>query len=121
MRALLGAATIALSVASGANGAEAQRPDVAPWSANGKDLYEKCSSTNGSVAHACGEYLLGILDGVIIAMPSNAQVVCPPSNISFLQLETIYTEWAKTHPDFFDKGREMAAVAALSTAFPCRK
>ena len=102
-------------------GFAAGRPDVASWSETGSDLYDKCSSANGTVAHACGEYLLGVLDGVITATPAKAQIFCPPDNLSFFQLETVYINWAKANPDLLGRARVLAAAGALSAAFPCSK
>ena len=51
--------------------------DLAKWSTTGYDLHEKCASSDSAVAHACGEYLLGLLDGAIMSMPADAQFFCP--------------------------------------------
>jgi Rap1a immunity proteins len=99
----------------------AQPADIAPWSATGRDLYEKCVSPDETVAHACGEYLLGLLDGVVMSMPTDAQLVCPPRSLSFFQLEVAYLNWGKANPELLDRSRGIAAAAALSAAFPCPK
>jgi hypothetical protein len=111
----------ALSISVLAFGAESSRPNIASWSTTGKDLYEKCSSANGTVAHACGEYLLGFLTGVVMATPANAQIFCPPANLSFFRLETAYIKWAKANPELLGRTLSMAAAGALSDAFPCSK
>jgi hypothetical protein len=103
------------------NAASAQRPDVAGWAATGRDLYGKCASAEATVAHACGEFLLGVLDGVVIATPKDAQVFCPPDHLSFFQLEAAYVNWAKANPDLLGRERAVAAAGALSAAFPCHK
>ena len=77
-------------------------------------------SVNNAIAHACSEYLLGVLDGVVAATPSNAQVFCPPDHISFFQLETVYINWAKANPNLLDRARLLDAAAALAAAFPCK-
>ena len=99
--------------------AEPQSVSTAGWSTTGRDLYEKCASADGTIAHACGEYLLGLLDGVAMAMPADAQLVCPPHSFSFFQLETAYLDWAKANPALLDRGRGIDAAAALAAAFPC--
>jgi hypothetical protein len=73
------------------------------------------------IAHACGEYLLGLLDGVVMSMPGNAQLVCPSQALSFFQLEEAYLKWAKANPELLDRSRGTAAASELSAAFPCRK
>jgi hypothetical protein len=100
--------------------AVAEQPNVADWSVSGQDLYAKCTSANDMIAHACGEYLLGVLDAAIGVMPANAQLFCPPSSLSFFQLETAYIKWAKANPDLLNQSRIRAAAGALSAAFPCR-
>lgn len=100
--------------------ATAEQADIADWSVTGADLYAKCTSANDMVAHACGEYLLGFLYASIAAMPANAQLFCPPSNLSFFMLETAYIKWAKANPDLLKQSRLRAAAGALSAAFPCR-
>ena len=99
----------------------AQSADIAQWSATGGDLYEKCASPDGTIAHACGEYLLGLVDGAIMSMPAGAQLFCPPAKFSFFQLEAAYISWAKANPDLLGRSRGMAAAGALSAAFPCPK
>jgi hypothetical protein len=99
----------------------AQQPNVADWSVTAHDLYEKCTSANDMIAHACGEYLLGVLDGVIGTLPANAQIVCPPDAVSFFQLETAYINWAKANPDILHQSRLRGAAGALSMAYPCPK
>jgi hypothetical protein len=119
MRRFLAAAAITLSVNTFAFGAE--RPDTASWATTGADLYKKCSSADGTVAHACSEYLLGFLTGVIMATPANAQVFCPPANLSYFELEMAYINWAKANPDLLGRSPSITAAGALSTAFPCQK
>jgi hypothetical protein len=121
MRSFLATAMATVTLSISAFGAEPSRPDIASWSTTGKDLYEKCSSANGTIAHACGEYLLGFLTGVIMATPVNAQIFCPPTNLSFFQLETAYIKWAKANPELLGRTLSMAAAGALSDAFPCPK
>jgi hypothetical protein len=96
-----------------------QSAEIAEWSGTGRDPYEKCASSDQMVAHACGEYLLGLLDGVVISMPPNAQLVCPSANLSFLQLETAYLNWAKANADLLGKDRGISAASALAATFPC--
>jgi hypothetical protein len=72
------------------------------------------------IAHACGEYLLGVLDAAIGVMPANAQLFCPPGSLSFFQLETAYMKWAEANPDLLHQSRIRSAAGALSAAFPCR-
>jgi hypothetical protein len=97
-----------------------EQPNVADWSVTGQDLYAKCTSANDMVAHACGEYLLGVLDAAIGVLPSNTQIFCPPASLSFFQLETAYIKWAKANLDLLPQSRIRSAAGALSAAFPCR-
>jgi hypothetical protein len=89
----------------------------------GKDLYEQCNSPATTAILACGEYLRGLLDGVIIAQPGSPQLLCPSPTLalSFRQLQTIYVNWAKANPDHLTSAVEIAAVSALLDAFPCRE
>ena len=98
----------------------AEQPNIADWSVTGQDLYAKCTSANDMVAHACGEYLLGVLDVAIGVLPANAQIFCPPTSLSFFQLDTAYIKWAKANPDLLRQSRIRSASGALSAAFPCR-
>jgi hypothetical protein len=109
-------ALLAVNVSTAARSAE-----IAQWSTTGKDLYEKCASAEGTVSHACGEYLLGVMEGVLAATPASAQVFCPPASVSFFQLETLYINWAKANPDLLGRAPVLAAAGALSAAFPCSK
>jgi hypothetical protein len=116
---------LAVTIMSGLSGAalaeEATRPDIASWSATGNDLYEKCTSANSAVAHACAEYLLGLMTGIVISTPANAQIICPPSSVSFFQLELAYINWAKAHPELLSREPSLPAAAALRAVFPCSK
>jgi hypothetical protein len=98
-----------------------QQSVEAEWSDTGQDLLEKCASQQTVIAHTCGEYLLGFLDGVVAATPANEQVLCPFDRVSSSQLETAYINWAKANPDQLGRARMLAAAGALSAAFPCPK
>jgi len=99
----------------------AQQSKVIDWSTSGRDLYQKCASADYATHHACAEYMLGILDGVVAALPANAQLFCPPKSLSFFQLENAYIVWAKANNDLLGRDRMSAATAALVSAFPCGK
>lgn len=108
------ASAMSLSAFHMASGREA-----ASWSTDGRDLLEKCTSSNDVVVHACGEYLLGVMDGVIAALPADSQLICPPASISFFNLESAFSNWAQRNPNLLSQSRLRAAVSALSTTFPC--
>jgi hypothetical protein len=118
MRIALKAAWLALLLIVGTS-LPAQAGDIAGWSNNGRDLYAKCASDSGTIAHACGEYLLGFMAAAQMALPANAQLICPPPEISFFQLEEAYIVWAKANPDLLGRSPGKSAAAALSAAFPC--
>ena len=101
--------------------ADAPASSIVEWPASGRDLYEKCASSDEAVIHACGEYLLGFLDGTVMALPTNAQIACPPSNLSFFRLEPAYLAWAKVHPELLNRPRGISAASALAAEFPCPK
>lgn len=115
----MGRALVAASVAALLASSSASARDIAGWPSNGRDLYVKCASADGTVAHACAEYLLGFMTGVQMALPASAQIMCPPSQISFFQLETAYINWAKSNADLLQRSPGMSAAAALTAAFPC--
>jgi len=95
--------------------------DAAEWPNTGRDLYTQCASPNRALAHACAEFLLGLMYGAIGTLSVKDQIFCPPQKLSFLQMETLYLTWAKVNPELLDHQAPWAASAALSAAFPCPK
>jgi Rap1a immunity proteins len=118
IRSCIYSVAICISLMSSSPPASAQQ--TAGWPTTGRDLYAQCASENLAIAHACTEFLLGFMYGVVGALPANRQILCPPSTLSFMQMETLYINWAKANPTLLNHQAPWAAGAALSAAFPCR-
>jgi hypothetical protein len=99
--------------------ANAQQAEIGYWSRTGVELLEKCNSTDSKIVHACGEYMRGILDGVVIVALPNGKVFCPADASTYAQLEQVYIDWAKANPEKLVARIEYAASWALAAAYPC--
>jgi hypothetical protein len=75
----------------------------------------------GPDSAACVSYLLGIIEGVMIAQnESKVSLLCfKDENITATQLAIIYVQWAQAHPDSIGGPRHRSAYEALRQKFKC--
>ncbi|MFC3231491.1 Rap1a/Tai family immunity protein [Marinibaculum pumilum] len=70
----------------------------------------------------CSGYLLGIIDGIVIARRDGAAPhFCPPEDgLTTAQLLPLFLGWTKDHPGMATQPARRSMRQALLAAYPCR-
>jgi hypothetical protein len=76
-----------------------------------EQLYEMCSSTDATLHKYCSIYVMGVVEGMVVA---NDPQLCLPGNVSYEQMTIIVREGLKA--TFHDQQGTHKALAAAAVA-----
>src|SRR5262249_21371294 len=92
----------------------------APASADsGYDLFSACQGTTPSPVWSQG-FCLGYVAAAFAAM-GGAGTICGPASVQRGQLQMIFENWARRHPELLREAQGDAVALALMEAFPCKE
>ncbi len=81
---------------------------------------EKISAEEASDAGFCGGYIIGIADGLQIAVERKKVKICVPHGVTGEQTARIVEKYLRENPQELHKPMRTNAIAAFSKAFPCK-
>jgi len=94
--------------------------DAAEWPNTGRDLYTQCASPNRALAHACAEFLLGLMYGAIGTLSSKIRSFARRKNCRSSRWRRFTLLGQRSIPSFWITKRLGPLVRRCRQRFPAR-
>ena len=90
---------------------------------SGAEFMRLCESANPEGQRACSELVLGVIDvdNMIGQKRPDMRKACVVRRLSLPEARRVFLNWAKTHDEIYQMDFLTAAMAAVTSTYPCPK